>query len=294
MIEKDVVDRNLRRCGWNPVSEQPAGFVGVRLEVENMESGDLRLADILYGSSDSFTYPLTINVGYARDWSPSYTTGAIKTGWLEHSTHLGYQILSIDASAKRLTQMTPLEYSESPQDACRTMMQLVKCVEWIARNQCCHLAICPSSVYFSDGKFLLGELWYCRLANGEPFLLSTENSDLILDAIPKEAQLYSAPELTNDRRRISRLCDGYSLALLTLNVFAGYVPDGSIENSTNRRATIRDLCPALDHEIAGKLANCLHPDPGLRGDSVDLKYAFAAFGERIGIPLSQEYLAKAF
>lgn len=292
MISEDGwTETYLRRVGWDPVSVQPAGFVGVRVEGRNLESGQMRLIDILDGS-DQTTYVLSINSSYARNWSPIYTAGPVAGGWLAVDEHLSYDVLNMDANARRLSELPRDVYAGSIQAACETSMQLVKCVEWIARNQSCHLAICPSSVYYADQRFRIGELWYCHAFNGAPFFLSTDRSAAIIEARTQEAKAFGAPELI-DGRSFGCESDDYSMALLALYVFCGYRPNGSVENASDRQAAIRALCPELDDLIAGELARALSPEPGERTNCVDLKCALAAFGQRIGIPLSEAYLAKA-
>jgi hypothetical protein len=134
----------------------------------------------------------------------------------------------------------------------------------------------------------IGELWFCRKASGEPLELEFDKDVLL--AIPAEARVFSAPEIAEiDAAEVSGESDQYSFALLLLYLFAGYVPDGSIENASNRMAAIRQLDPVFDEKLAEALAPALNPDINNRGRITTLLDQLGLFAQRLGITVSNEY-----
>lgn len=332
-MDESRIESNLNTFGWRLVSDQEPGFVGGRKLVQSLETGEHRMADIVNSYESITTHSLGINAAFARNWSEKYTTSFGKGGWLDLEDMIGYEILSIDQRARRLSTIPRTELTSTPNEAWDLVLKLYRCLEYITLCGACHLAICPDSIYITDAQVRVGEPWYHRHSDGRPIFNEYVFDKLIIDAIPTAARRYAAPEVLNyhvDNSALASMlpahpsmikfgpeidpylrlleapptreelmkapteqADIYSFALLALYIFAGYEPDRSIEDAPDRAGAIQRLSSEFDEEIARDLSEALDPDWQKRPPILGIKNAISFFAERRGMTLPPTWWHKA-
>lgn len=276
----------LRERGYEFIRDLSPGFVGARKLIKQLETGREFSADIVDAKESETAEALCLNASNARNWGSKFTTGPIELGFLELGLY--YQVLCMDSNDIPLSLMDRGKYAADPASAAMCAAKLSRCLDYVARDQTCHLAICPDSVYINGSTVRLGEFWFCRLRDGRPFFESDD--DIILDAIPAAARLFAGPELTSDKAEIGMESDIYSLALLIVFLFTGLLPNDPSLGQPLTPRSIRRLCAAIDEPMSLVLTQALDPRPRKRPFLSHFLDEVDKFAQRVGATLPADYL----
>jgi hypothetical protein len=249
------------------------------------EHGKEVIVDFVDARDDKRAYAAVINSGYIRGMDPHYVVVPTFYSWLEDD--IGLEILSMDKETVPLSRV-PRERCADPKDTTIIALQIMKSLEYMLRYGSCHLALCPESIYLDEQSARIGELWFCRAPNGEP--INPKYDRDVLMAIPKEARVFSAPEIAaNGDEEVGGESDYYSFALLLLYLFAGYVPNGTIEHAPDRNVAIKELYPAFDEKLVECIGEALNPSIIGRGNILWFRDCLGRFARSLGVDVPPSF-----
>lgn len=304
-VSNEFIDTYFRNIGWQVVQvaqrgegaqrEEGApalsGLIGERILVKNVESGEEYQSTLIDTSDDEIAGAICKNIEQIVGLKTSDVIAPLKMGWITPT--LFYCISTMVPDDAPLAMLPREVYAHDGKQACRTLIALITSVESLIDKHLCHLAISPWSLYKNQKFTRLGELWFCRYGKGS----GTRTEMMTIRAIPHAVQHFCAPEVVaqlvpsrgaeSARIDVSQQTgthsDVYSLTLMALFLVAGYNPDRSIEDSSNRTKAIRAACPLFDKEVAEALALGLEPNIDKRLTMYQFRYAIGRLASQLGV-----------
>lgn len=288
--DDEQISQHFEKVGWRVLRDEPPGLIGGRKLVKDLKSGEELQADVVKLSEGERTRALCLNAQSFGLRDQSYAVSGFERGYFAEEWF--YQVLPMWHEDRTLAATPREEFAATPQQGVVTAMRVLKSLEYLYLECCCHLAVSPWTVYRNHRDTRMGELWFVRRHSGAPLKPLWELYDLIPEAIPVYVQPYCAPEVIVDRDRVGTHSDAYSFALLLLYIMSGYSPDGSIECAADRALAIRQFDPIFDKEIADALARVLEPDVGKRSERLTgfgLLGPLCKFAQRLGATPPENY-----